>query len=571
MIRRTMRRQGVSADCLPTLEGWGDFLEAIDQAVAELESNRDQSAQSVEIAPSELKHTSSALENKALLRPEDSDFQKRKLELLVNERTNELESARATLEETNRRLEYDANNDSLTGARNRSYLMRLLDHDLGNRGNAEYAENAENGELKLALFFIDLDRFKQVNDSLGHNSGDKILKQMVDRIAQVLPNEGDCLARVGGDEFAVLTNVRDEQEAFSVAEKVHKVISNPVQGYGREIKLCANVGFVIATEDYTQACDLVRDSEIAMYKAKECGTPYRLFDEEMRRTRLEQIEIEQELEIAIEKSQFVVNYQPIIDVETKTVCSMESLVRWIHPTKGVISPAQFIPLAEDRRLVTFIDRIVFRKSCQQYKNWRQSHATFPNQKFNVNLASEQFDRLDLVPFLTETLKETAIETTDVILEITENHLLNDSKLVEENLSKLSKIGFMIYMDDFGTGYSSLNYLAKYPIDGIKIDRCFVNDIENEPEIRELLKSILAMANALKINVVTEGVETIEQLQILTSLGCHCFQGYLFAKPMSADSATEFLLRKTIPFLRCLDLNIPTVVVPKINASSSEVS
>jgi len=561
-IQRTMRRQGVTADQRPSQEGWTNFLEAIERNFIEFEANRTRLEKSVEVSSEKLKSTFLELETETRLRLQQSESHKRNLEKLVKERTAELEQARSHLEDINRRLEYDANNDSLTGARNRSYFMRLLNHYLSHRSYGSSTETLP------ALFFLDFDRFKQINDTLGHNAGDNVLKELVHRMMSILPAEGDCFARLGGDEFVLLTNVGTEQEALNIAKTISDTLNQPVLGLSREVRIGASIGIAIANENYVEAFELVRDADIAMYKAKDSGVNYRLFDEQMRLTHLEQIEIEQELEVAIKTSQFIVNYQPVVDVNSQAVCSMESLVRWEHPTKGIISPVKFIPLAEKRRLVTYIDRIVFRKSCQQYKKWRDDHVTFEGQKFNVNVASEQFDRTDLVPFLTQTLGEIGIVTSDVVLEITENHLLKDSSLVAENLTRLSAIGFGIYMDDFGTGYSSLNYLAKYPIDGIKIDRCFVRDIADELESREIIRSILAMASALEIKVVVEGVETVEQLEILRGLGCQQFQGYLFAKPMDVKQATTFLKERKIPIITDNENNFPIVTIPNVSESAS---
>lgn len=560
ILRRAMRRRGVTAEHAPTLEGWTEFLEAIQQTVVEFEANRDRLEKSVKISSEKLKSTYQELEQETRLRLHESEHHQRNLQKLVKERTAELEQAQAHLEEINRRLEYDANNDSLTGARNRSYFMRLLSHVLSNQ------DSSKDAGVLPALFFLDFDRFKQVNDTLGHNAGDKVLKETIERLMGILPHAGDCLARLGGDEFVLLTNVGSSMEAFMIAESITECISQPLTGYGREIRIFVSIGIAIANDIYEKASDLVRDADIAMYKAKESDVAYRLFDAEMRKTHVEQIEIEQELQVAIEQSQFVVNYQPVIDIRNNSVSSMESLVRWVHPTKGVISPLKFIPLAEERRLVTYIDRIVFQKSCQQFKQWQDEGITYPGQRFNVNVASEQFDRMDLIPFLTETLYDVGIETSDVVLEITENHLLKDSQLVGKNLTELSDIGFHIYMDDFGTGYSSLNYLAKYPIDGIKIDRCFVRGIETEAESREIIRSILAMAEALNIKVVVEGVETEEQLKILSVLGCRQFQGYLFAKPLPGEEATEFLASRTIPGVTPQRHDFPVVKIPNLGAS-----
>lgn len=290
--------------------------------------------------------------------------------------------------------------------------------------------------------------------------------------------------------------------------------------------------------------DVIRDADIAMYRAKITGNCYQLFDEEMRIEHLEKIELERELEIAVREKQFCVFFEPIVDTNQPNIFSFESLVRWIHPEKGIISPYRFVPLAEELGFIIEIDRIVFEQTCKQFNQWRANGISNHNQKCNVNLFSGQLEKSDIVSFLLSIIDASDMSPHDIVFEITESYLLEDSSLVMRDLREMNELGFSIFVDDFGTGYSSLSYLAKYPIDGIKIDRSFVKDLEESQESKELIRSIIAMAEALNLKVVTEGVETIKQLQIITELGCQYIQGFLFTRPMNSGKTKAFLEDKS---------------------------
>lgn len=392
----------------------------------------------------------------------------------------------------------------------------------------------------LCFFFIDFDRFKQINDRFGHLMGDKVLIQVANRLS-TLAGDATCLARLGGDEFVLLTGQLTVAEAYKLAQRITAAFAQPLRIRETEISMSASVGIVLGDASYQSADDVVRDADIAMYRAKATGNCYQFFDERMRTEYLEGLELERELETAVREKQFRVNFEPIVDIHQSDIYSIESLVRWIHPDKGIISPGRFISLAEELGLVIDIDRIVFEQTCKQFRQWRASGITRPQQKFNVNLSCGQLERSDIIPFLLSTIDVSGISPHDVVLEITESYLLADSVLVMKNLNEMNELGFSIFVDDFGTGYSSLSYLAKYPIHGIKIDRSFVRDLTESPESKELIRSMIAMADALNLQVVTEGVETLEQLQIMTELGCRYIQGFLFTRPMDAMQAETFLV------------------------------
>lgn len=534
MLDRLMRRQGVAVDRVPNFEGWNNFVLAIDQIFKEFNANRKLLEQSVKSTSLKLKQAYEDLKIESNLRLAQADLHQRELENLVQERTIELQDAQLHLEKINRRLEYDATHDDLTGLANRNQLMREL-----NRCVAKLGTDADFG---LCFFFIDCDRFKQINDRFGHLMGDKVLIQLANRLS-VLVGNATCFARLGGDEFVILMDKLDESEAVKLARRINDAFAQPIRIRDTEVFIAASVGIVLADAWYQSSDEVIRDADIAMYRAKAKGNCYQLFDEEMRIDHLEQIELERELEIAVREKQFHINFEPIVNTHKSNIFSFESLVRWMHPEKGIISPNRFIPLAEELGLVIEIDRIVFEKTCQQFHQWRANGISNPNQKCNVNLSCSQLERSDIVPFLLSIIDVSDMSPHDVVLEITESYLLADSDLVMRNLNEMDKLGFSIFVDDFGTGYSSLSYLAKYPIHGIKIDRSFVRDLGESQESKELIRSMIAMAEALNLKVVTEGVETIKQLQIITELGCRYIQGFLFTRPMNSVQAEAFLRDK----------------------------
>lgn len=532
MLKRLMRRQGVTADEVPNLSGWTNFVLAVNQTIQEFTANRELLEQSVQSTSLKLKQAYEDLKSESSLRLTQADLHQRELENLVQARTAELQAAQLHLEQINKRLEYDATHDDLTGLANRNQLMREL-----NRCVAQLGTDADR---ELCFFFIDFDRFKQINDRFGHLMGDKVLIQVANRLS-TLAGDATCLARLGGDEFVLLTGQLTVAEAYKLAQKITAAFAQPLRIRETEIPMSVSVGIVLADASYPSADDVVRDADIAMYRAKATGNCYQFFDERMRTEYLEGLELERELETAVREKQFRVNFEPIVDTHQSDIYSIESLVRWIHPKKGMISPGRFIPLAEELGLVIDIDRIVFEQTCKQFRQWRDSGITRPQQKFNVNLSCGQLERSDIIPFLLSTIDVSGISPHDVVLEITESYLLADSVLVMKNLNEMDELGFSIFVDDFGTGYSSLSYLAKYPIHGIKIDRSFVRDLTESPESKELIRSMIAMADALNLQVVTEGVETQEKLQIMMELGCRYIQGFLFTRPMDAMQAETFLV------------------------------
>lgn len=531
-LARIMRRKGVGTDEAPSLERWQDFLSAVESRLGEYEKNRELLDKSVKTSSGQLKQLYEQLKTESNLRLVESERHQEELENDVRQRTADLHRAQLDLERINERLAYEATHDNLTGVFNRTYFIRVADQRF-----KSCIENFWNE--RFAIYYIDFDKFKQINDTLGHEAGDQLLIAFAERMQSVLA-EGDCLARLGGDEFTLMTELKEGHDGTELAQKIKRMFEEPFKCRDLEISIQASIGIAVGGRNYESAEGLMRDADIAMYQAKETGETFVLFDQQMREKLLESLELERDLKVAITERQFVVNFEPIVNVKNQTVCSMESLARWKHPHKGTVTPSKFIPIAKECGLVVDIDRIVFEKTCEAFRRWQDETIVSASHKFSVNLASGQLERFDLLPFLLRTIVDKGIESSQVVLEIQESQLLDDSGQASQNIHDLSQLGFEILVDDFGTGYSSLSYLSKYPIDGIKVDRIFVRDAQSKPENRVLIRSIVAMAGALDMKVVIEGVETIEQLKLVSELGCHLVQGFVFTTPMREKQATKFL-------------------------------
>ena len=547
-LARIMRRKGVTIEESPSLDRWEDFLLAIDSCLESYETNRDLFDASAKISSSKLRRLYDQLKIESSLRLAESERHKRELEGDVAKRTEDLRDAQCELTEINKRLKYDATHDSLTGVFNRSYFIRELAERFTDCRESSWEE-------RLAVFYVDFDKFKRINDTLGHEVGDQLLIAFAERMQAVL-NPGDCLARLGGDEFTVLANLPGNVTVERVAARMEAEFEAPFQCGGMQVAFQASVGAVVANQQYKSADEMMRDADIAMYRAKNEGLPFVLFDQQLFNDVQETLVLEGDLKVAISERQFVVNFEPIIDIRTNRVCSTESLARWDHPRRGILSPAKFISIAEESGSIASIDRIILEKTCQTFRGWLDAGVVDDEYKINVNFSSGQLERIDSIPFLLRTISKYRLKSSQITLEILESHLLEDTGQANQNIHELSELGFEIFIDDFGTGYSSLSYLAKYPIDGIKIDRMFVRDSEKKPENRELIRSIVAMAAALKVRVVIEGVETIEQLKLVSDLGCHLIQGFIFTQPMRKDRATSFLSNDghadVLEELACLD-------------------
>ncbi len=527
-----MRRKGVSPDQVPVPARWKDFLLAIDQCLDDYETNRTLLDRSAKTAASQLRELYDQLEAESTLRVAEIERHKKELESDVQSRTADLRNAQRELEQINIRLEHDATHDSLTGVHNRAYFLREL--------KIRYTQSeAVHWSDHLTLFFVDFDNFKRINDSLGHGVGDQVLVAFATRLRGVFP-DGDCVARLGGDEFTVLKNLSDGTDEREIAARISNSLEEPFKIRGMDISIQASVGVATAKGYHRTAEGLMRDADIAMYRAKNTTAQFVVFDHALFNDVQESLTLERELKQALTEQQFSPSFQPIVDLETNLVCATETLVRWNHPERGTVQPIKFVQIAEETGSIVGIDRSMVEQTCSQFRSWLDRGIVAPQHKVNLNVSGSQLERADSIAFLLNTLGAYNIEPSQVVLEVLESHLLDDSWRASSNVFELSDLGFGIYIDDFGTGYSSLSYLAKYPIDGIKIDRVFVRDVETKPENRELIRSIVAMADALGVRVVVEGVETTEQLTLVHRLGCRFVQGFVYSKPLRAPSAERYL-------------------------------
>ncbi len=426
------------------------------------------------------------------------------------------------------RIQYLAHHDMLTGLPNRAYLTERLTTIL--------ALARRHGTL-VAIMFIDLDNFKFVNDSLGHHTGDALLKEVALRIKSVL-READMVSRLGGDEFLViLADFAAPEDAGKVAQKLLQAICAPIVLEGRELRANASIGISVFPRDGDEAEDLIRHADTAMYGAKELGrAQVRFYTQGQSEAAAEAMAREERLRDAIERGEFVLHYQPQVAVGDLSLVGIEALVRWRHPQHGLADPAEFIEFAESRGLIDDIGQYVLREACRQNKAWQD--AGHPRLPISVNVSAVQFRRGTLVAEVSRTLAETGLEGRYLELELTES-LLMDQEIVADALAGLRALGVKITIDDFGTGYSSLSYLKRYPIDKLKIDRSFIDDLGTDADQRAIAIAIINLAKALKLTALAEGVERQEQLDFLRAHGCDQFQGFLAGSPVPVEEFSAF--------------------------------
>lgn len=423
-----------------------------------------------------------------------------------------------------------AYHDTLTGLPNRLLFNNSLKLAM------DYA--ARNMEM-LAVMILDLDRFKNVNDSLGHGVGDLLLQEVARRIEKCLSGR-DIVSRLGGDEFTLLLpEIAHPQDVGKIASKIIESLSKPFQLSGSDLYISASIGISLYPYDGDNPVLLLRNADIAMYRAKEEGRQnYQFFTPDMKSRALEQIEMESNLRQALERNEFVVYYQPQINIHTGSLVGMEALIRWNWRGKQIIPPGDFIPLAEETGLISSIGEWVLREACAQNKTWQE--AGLPPVRVSVNLSAHQFLQRDLVKCVKTILEETGLEPQFLELEITESVAMKNQTHVIDTLHRLKDLGIEISFDDFGTGYSSLNYLKKYPIHTLKIDRSFIKDIPANLEDAAIAISIIAIAKSLNMEVIAEGVETENQRDFLLQNGCTVMQGFLFGAPMEAVEIEKIL-------------------------------
>jgi diguanylate cyclase (GGDEF)-like protein len=465
------------------------------------------------------------------LRAYHAQVEERTVELTaMNEKLLQEIGARTAAEE---QLRHDAFHDALTGLPNRALFMDRLAHAM------KIAKRRK--DYIYAVLFLDLDRFKVVNDSLGHIIGDQLLISFGRRLAASL-RPHDTIARLGGDEFAILLeDINGLSNAAYIAERIGAEMAAPFSVGGHEVFVTGSIGIAIGAVEYEQPEQILRDADTAMYKAKSSGRgKVAVFEQGMHTHAVERLRLETDLRRAIERDEFVVFYQPIMSLKTNAVSGYEALVRWQHPERGLLNPGDFVQMAEETGMIVFIDRIVLREACRQMQEWLMQFPGIGLAFMSVNMSNKQLAQPDLVEHVARTLRETGLDPAALKLEITENVIIENPEETAAMLSRLKGLGVRLYIDDFGTGYSSLSYLHRLPIDGLKIDRSFIKRMGDHGENQQIVKTILLLARDMNIEVIAEGLETARQLEQVRALQCDYVQGYLFSKPVGSSQARAFL-------------------------------
>ncbi len=448
-------------------------------------------------------------------------------------------TCRRNVEEQTRFLAYY---DGLTGLPNRTFYKELLSRAL---------TLAQRYRRNMATLFVDLDGFKRINDTLGHDAGDQLLQEVAARLMQGVRKSDyvaraeeeeaqDAVSRLGGDEFIVLLNELSRiEDAAIAANRILADLSQPFMLGGQEVFITASIGISLFPTDGADADALLKAADIAMYHAKNQGkNNFQFYAQSMNDATLERLNLENELHRAIERKEFLLYYQPKLDARSRNLVGIEALIRWEHPGKGMISPAEFIPLAEESGMIVRIGEWVLSAACRQNKAWRAMG--LPSFNISANLSNRQFGDKGLIETVTRILKDSEMDPSHLELEITESTIMQSPERSIATLRRFKEMGIRISIDDFGTGYSSLNYLRRIPLDSLKIDRSFVMNINTSQDDAAIVRAIIAMAHSLKLRVIAEGVEKEEQFAFLRELGCDEVQGYLFSKPLPAEECVRFI-------------------------------
>ncbi len=430
-------------------------------------------------------------------------------------------------------LQHDALHDGLTGLANRVLFMDRLACAL--------ADLQRRASPHFAVLFFDLDRFKNINDSLGHTVGDKLLVGIARRLEHFL-RPGDTVARLGGDEFAILIHrVEDASGAIHVADRIQDVLNMSFSIDGHEVIVTASIGIAHSSTGYTNPEEILRDSDIAMYRAKAEGKArYEVFDRDMHQSAVSLLKLETELRRSVHSGDFVMNYQPIVSLEHGRIVGFEGLVRWQHPERGLVAPGQFIAIAEETGLIVPLGWWVLRESCRQTCAWQRAFPSEPPLWISVNMSGKLFMRSDMVDELLGILEETGLDPQSLRIEVTENVVMDHAECAVRNLMELRRMGIKLSVDDFGTGYSSLSYLQRFHYDSLKIDRSFVSQLDRPGESRAIVETILQLANNLGIGVVAEGIETADQVDRLRQMQCSHGQGFWFSRPLEVSAAEKLI-------------------------------
>ena len=444
---------------------------------------------------------------------------------------------RAEVEEELRHLAY---HDPVTGLPNRTYLYDRIEQCI--------QRSLRTPGYRYAVLFLDLDNFKLINDTMGHDRGDRLLQDVAQRLRTCMRSldaiakiEEDVAARVGGDEFIVLLEgIHDPSDCLRVAERFIEILSRPFRIDGKELIVCASIGVATSDREYLQAQDVLRDADTAMYRAKSLGKArYAIFDPEMHNAAKRRLEIESRLREAIVKQHMRLSYQPIVNVRTQELIGFEALVRCTLPGFDV-NPQEVINVAEETGLIIPIGNWVFRKACSDLRQWRAQYSHAQHLRMNINISRRELAADGLVENARNAMADNHVPSELVSIEVTESGIIQDADTALARLRELRDLGVQLHMDDFGTGYSSLACLHNYPLDGVKIDRAFTATMTSDQRYIAVVKAIVTLCRALDMRITVEGIETPEQLELVDSLGCDSAQGYMFAKPMAAEDVATLL-------------------------------
>ena len=432
-----------------------------------------------------------------------------------------------------KKLVHDAFHDALTGLPNRMFFLDQL------KQSVQRVKRTQ--QNPFAVLFLDCDRFKVINDRLGHMVGDQLLIAIANRLrAAVRP--GDTVARLGGDEFTILLDsLTSPDDAIDTARRLLSTLSEEFKLPGREVFITASIGVALSTSGYEHAEEVLRDADTAMYRAKSLGRGrYEIFDKAMDANATDSLQIETDLWRALERDELTLDYQPIVSLQTGRIAGFEALLRWIHPSRGIVSPLEFISVAEETGLIIPMGQWVLNQACRQTREWQKRYPQKPPLTISVNLSPKQFMQRDLIDQISLALDSGGLSPGSLKVEITEGMVMQNVESTMQMLGQLQALGIAISLDDFGTGYSSLSYLHRFPISTLKIDQSFVSSMSNNQESLEIVRTILGLARNLKMEVIAEGVETLEQAVELKAMNCEYGQGYYFSKALNANNAVRFL-------------------------------
>lgn len=435
-------------------------------------------------------------------------------------------------------LLFDAFHDTLTGLPNRALFMDRLQHEM--------TISKRRSDARFAVLFVDLDRFKMLNDSLSHITGDLLLMAVGRKLSDCI-RPGDTVARLGGDEFAILLKkIRGLPDAIDVTGRIHNNLTIPLIVHGYEVFTSASIGIAMGSERHERPEQVLRDAEIAMYQAKAKGrASYEIFDTKMHAIILDRQQLEIDLRHALSREELLLHYQPIVNLKTQRLIGFEALVRWNHPKRGLIYPKEFIPMAEDTGVIDDIGEWILTESCLEIKKLQEHYPADPPLMLSINISGKQFTKRDLTDKVAEIIRKTGVEPRTLAFEITESMIMKNVQAAVATMHGLREIGVHIHVDNFGTVYSSLNYLYNFPFDALKIDRAFIGRLSADGKNQNVIQSIISLANSLNLDVIAEGVELTHQLSTIKALKCQYGQGYLFAQPMKVSEIETWMKTEKI--------------------------